>query len=269
MTMTTTSIFTHTEPELITTLDELRRREPIFHTPGFGVSAAEYELAMAPAYWEVGASGRRYSRDLILREMDGKEPVLAASLGWLTWDHALRRLGPDTFLLTYTLKSEIASHVVPQFGSAAMVAGKFCTTRERSVWRKAPRRSTNRLPFNLRSDIRVRNFFGVGQPVGPCARNDRALPDALDYGLLCTGAFPSYRKGSLPFSSKEGKGGSIAAPLYTGIVADLLGGIRLVLSGVAVQLRLRRHLLTVLWALEWAMVCLAGLVYLPPCSFLP
>jgi hypothetical protein len=31
-------------------------------------------------------------------------PVDAAAAGWQCYDHALRRLGPDTFLLTYTLR---------------------------------------------------------------------------------------------------------------------------------------------------------------------
>lgn len=30
-------------------------------------------------------------------------PPLADALGWKCWDHAVRRLGPDTFLVTYVL----------------------------------------------------------------------------------------------------------------------------------------------------------------------
>lgn len=93
--------FAHTEPDLLPLLDDLRRREPIFHTPAFGT---DYKQAMAPDYWEVGASGRRYSRDFILRWMSDAPPVDAASAGWQTSGHALRRLGPDTYLLTYTLR---------------------------------------------------------------------------------------------------------------------------------------------------------------------
>lgn len=98
------SVFTYTDSELVAVLDELRCREPIFHMPEFGTSAADYERCMAEDYWEVGASGRRYSRDFILCDLSGKPPVFAALIGWETWDHALRQLGPDTYLITYVLR---------------------------------------------------------------------------------------------------------------------------------------------------------------------
>ena len=97
-------IFTYTEPALLPILDELRQREPIFHTLAFASSPAEYARATAPDYWEVGASGRRYSRDFILREVHTAQPNLATALGWKSWDHAVRRLGPDTYLITYVLQ---------------------------------------------------------------------------------------------------------------------------------------------------------------------
>lgn len=64
---------------------------------------ADFKRATAPEYWEVGASGRRYSREFILRTLDQNPPVEAASVGWQSYDHGLRRLGPDTYLFTYTL----------------------------------------------------------------------------------------------------------------------------------------------------------------------
>ena len=101
---TKNEVFTHTDPDLLPVLEELRRREPIFHAPEFGTSRADFEKATAPEYWETSASGRRYSRNFILRTLDEHPPVHAASVGWQSYDHALRRLGPDTFLLTYTLR---------------------------------------------------------------------------------------------------------------------------------------------------------------------
>jgi hypothetical protein len=97
-------IFTYTAPDLLPVLEELRRREPIFHTPEFGTTRSDFEKATAPEYWEASASGRRYSRDFILRGLEEHPPVNAASVGWQCYDHALRRLGPDTYLLTYTLR---------------------------------------------------------------------------------------------------------------------------------------------------------------------
>ena len=97
-------VFNKVEPELLPILDELRRREPIFHTAEFGSTTAEFERSTAPDYWEVGASGRRYSRAFILRELTVNFPYVdAAAAGWQTTDFGLRRLGPETFLLTYTL----------------------------------------------------------------------------------------------------------------------------------------------------------------------
>jgi len=99
--MASRPLFTHTDPDLLPILEELRQREPIFHTPAFGT---DFEHIMAPNYWEVGASGRRYSRDFILQTLSETPTVDAASAGWQSTGHALRRLGPDTYLLTYTLR---------------------------------------------------------------------------------------------------------------------------------------------------------------------
>ena len=67
-------------------------------------STAEFERSTAPEYWEVGGSGRRYSREFILRELTVNVPnVDAAAAGWRTEGFGLRRLGPETYLLTYTL----------------------------------------------------------------------------------------------------------------------------------------------------------------------
>jgi hypothetical protein len=97
--------FTNVEPDLLPILEELRRREPIFHNPEFGSTAAEFERSTTPDYWEVGASGRRYSRDFILAW--AKESLAhfvdAKYAGWQTTEFGLRRLGPDTYLLTYML----------------------------------------------------------------------------------------------------------------------------------------------------------------------
>lgn len=98
------SVFTWVEPGLLTVLDELRRREPIFHNAAFGTTTAEFEHSTAPDYWEVGASGRRYSREFILRELTKSVPFVdAAAAGWESSEFGLRRLGPETYLLTYTL----------------------------------------------------------------------------------------------------------------------------------------------------------------------
>ena len=103
--MTGGNPFAHGDPELMPILEELRLREPIFHTTAFGLTAEEFLRSTAPGYWEVGASGRRYSRELILA-WAGKTPehfVDATEAGWRSEDFGLLQLGPETYLVTYTL----------------------------------------------------------------------------------------------------------------------------------------------------------------------
>ncbi len=85
--MTSDRISTYVEADLLGVLEELRRREPIFHTPEFGTTLADYESVLAPHYWEVGASGRRYSREFILCTLS--DPVDAASVAWQSHGHGL------------------------------------------------------------------------------------------------------------------------------------------------------------------------------------
>lgn len=101
--MSETSVFTQVEPGLLPVIEELRRREPIFHTERFGRTLEDFERSTAPDFWEVGASGRRYSRHFILNMRSKDELVDADAAGWKASGFGLRRLGPDCYLLTYTL----------------------------------------------------------------------------------------------------------------------------------------------------------------------
>lgn len=96
-------VFASVPPELEEVLRELRQREPIFHTKRFGRTRAEWERSTAPDYWEVGASGRRYSRDFIFDQLEKNPPVDADLAGWSCSDFGLRQLGPQIYWLTYTL----------------------------------------------------------------------------------------------------------------------------------------------------------------------
>ena len=95
---------TRTGDELLLILHELVAFEPIFHTKNFGLTRPDFEKRMVQDYWEVGASGRRYSREFILDFLAKNPPVDATLVGWQTSDHALRQLGPDVYLLTYILR---------------------------------------------------------------------------------------------------------------------------------------------------------------------
>lgn len=85
-------------------LEELRPLEPIFHTSAFGVTRSDFERRMASCYFEVGASGRLYSRASILELLQRHPPVDAGAAGWVCSDHRLQPLAPEIFLLTYTLR---------------------------------------------------------------------------------------------------------------------------------------------------------------------
>ena len=92
-----------TAPELLPVLQALREREPIFHRPEFGRTRADFERMTATDFFEIGASGQRYSRAHVLDVLE-QRVADAAERAWVTRDFHCRGLGPDTYLLTYTLE---------------------------------------------------------------------------------------------------------------------------------------------------------------------
>jgi hypothetical protein len=91
-----------TDPKLMGVLEQLQSREPIFHRPELGTTRADFEKMMAADFWEVGASGRRYSRDYVLSELQRRYAGPYVDK-WETRDFHCRRLAEDVYLLTYTL----------------------------------------------------------------------------------------------------------------------------------------------------------------------
>ncbi len=91
-----------TEPELAEILEELTAREPIFHRPEFGTSRADFEKMMTNDFWEIGASGRRYSKNYVLDELEQRQAAPQKDV-WNARDFRCQRLLQDTYLLTYTL----------------------------------------------------------------------------------------------------------------------------------------------------------------------
>ena len=91
-----------TDPELSEILAELSRREPIFHRPELGTTRADFETMTAEDFWEVGASGRRYTRTYVLDSLERRYAAPHSDV-WETMDFHCRRLAPDVYLLTYTL----------------------------------------------------------------------------------------------------------------------------------------------------------------------
>jgi hypothetical protein len=91
-----------TSPELLAVLEELKLREPIFHHPELGTTRRDYENMTDAEFWEVGASGRRYSREFVLHTLQNRAPDPEESK-WLTRDFQCREIAADNYLITYTL----------------------------------------------------------------------------------------------------------------------------------------------------------------------
>jgi hypothetical protein len=91
-----------TNPKLNEVLKELIKREPIFHHPEYGTTRKDFENMMEESFWEVGASGQKYSREYVLDVLEerAKNPVEDK---WETEDFYCMELAPDNYLLTYTL----------------------------------------------------------------------------------------------------------------------------------------------------------------------
>jgi hypothetical protein len=101
------------EPELVTeehllgVLQDLMKREPLFHRRELVNSRDAFERETAEDFWETGASGRRYSREFVwatLKERyeSSDKDEFEVEL-WETRDFYLREIAPRTYLLTYTL----------------------------------------------------------------------------------------------------------------------------------------------------------------------
>ena len=107
-----------TDPALFGILEELKSREPIFHRPEFGTTTADYESMMHEGFWEIGASGRRYSREFVLAELERRRQHPTQDV-WETSDFHCRKLAADIYLLTY-----------------ALIQDKIRKTRRSTLWQR-------------------------------------------------------------------------------------------------------------------------------------
>lgn len=88
-------------------LDELSAREPLFHRTELGTSRAWFEAETADDFWEVGASGAVYDREVVwatLAERYATGAPDAWAVGdWAVDDLAVRHLAGEVYVLTYRL----------------------------------------------------------------------------------------------------------------------------------------------------------------------
>jgi hypothetical protein len=92
-----------TAAHLIAVLDELKRREPLFHRPELGTSRADFENMTDDSFWEVGASGRRYSREFILDTLEDRRLHPEEDI-WETRGFHCLQIAAGNYLVTYTLR---------------------------------------------------------------------------------------------------------------------------------------------------------------------
>jgi hypothetical protein len=103
----------------IAVLDELMQREPVFHRLEQGSTRADVERMTDPDFFEVGASGRRYSRDFVLDVLEKRFADPGEDV-WECSDSRCLELAPDTYLVTYTLLQQ-----------------KQRKTRRATIWRRS------------------------------------------------------------------------------------------------------------------------------------
>jgi len=92
-----------TEDRLAHVLRELIAREPIFHRPEFGTSRADFERMTEPTFCEVGASGRRYTREEVLDELERRYSGRREEESLQCRDFNCQELSENVYLLTYVL----------------------------------------------------------------------------------------------------------------------------------------------------------------------
>lgn len=88
--------------ELLPVLKELMHLEPLFHATAGDATPQQFEELVALEFWEVGASGRRYSREFSLNVLNSRQHD-PSEHEWRTEEFHVSEVAPDNYLLTYTL----------------------------------------------------------------------------------------------------------------------------------------------------------------------
>lgn len=106
------------EPRLASVLTELSKREPVFHRTEFGTTRRDFENMTDENFLEIGASGRRYSRMYVIDTLARRHSAPHDDV-WAASEFDCIELGPDTYLVTYTLLQD-----------------RTRVTRRASIWRR-------------------------------------------------------------------------------------------------------------------------------------
>lgn len=95
-----------TDSKLVNVLEELIKREPIFHHPEYGTDRAAFEDMTEASFWEVGASGQCYSREYIIDTLVKRYNDRTYKDIWQAKDFHCLEIAQDNYLVTYTLIQE-------------------------------------------------------------------------------------------------------------------------------------------------------------------
>jgi len=112
------------DPQLVTAKedlgvrDELLKLEPLFHRPELGSTRQDFERMTSPDFWEVGASGRRYSREYVLDILE-ERVASPPDDAWQIEDFHCAEIANANYLVTYTLNQGLR------------------VTRRATIWRRA------------------------------------------------------------------------------------------------------------------------------------
>jgi hypothetical protein len=112
------------EPELnidkniIGIAEELKKREPLFHHLEYGTKREDFERMTEETFWEVGASGNRYTRKFVLDTLEERFKNPPKEEFEIKDFHCLE-ICENNYLVTYTL-----------------IQKKVRITRRSTIWRK-------------------------------------------------------------------------------------------------------------------------------------
>lgn len=91
-----------TNDDILSIQEELIKREPIFHRLEWGTTRTDFENMTDVAFWEVGASGHRYSREFVWSVLEERYKNPSQD-SWEAEDFYCQEIAPNNYLLTYKL----------------------------------------------------------------------------------------------------------------------------------------------------------------------
>ncbi len=84
-------------------LADLSAREPIFHRREFGISREDLLNMTTDDFWEIGASGKTYDRNLIIETLLERYKTPEPD-DWSCSNFSIRQIGEDLYQLNYVLQ---------------------------------------------------------------------------------------------------------------------------------------------------------------------